>query len=119
MTLSEVRGEAALDLLADVMEPASVILDDEDVKNAFRANTNRIKTAALVLKKHKKEMLQILAAVNMTPVEDYRPNPYEVMRSTINVLSDPGLTDFFGSQVPKKAAVSSGPVSESTEAPKE
>lgn len=119
MTLSEVRGEAALDLLADVMEPASVILDDEDVKNAFRTNTNRIKTAALVLKKHKKEMLQILAAVNMVPVEDYKPNPYEILKSTIDVLSDRGLTDFFGSQVPKMDAVSSGPVSESTEAPKE
>ena len=119
MTLSEVRGEAALDLLADVMEPASVILDDEDVKDAFRANTNRIKTAALVLKKHKKEMLQILAAVNMTPIEDYKPNPYEILRSTIDVLSDRGLTDFFGSQAPKMAVESSGPVSVNTEAPRE
>ena len=119
MTLSEVRGEAALELLADVMEPASVILDDAEVRDAFRVGKNRIRTAAIVLKRHKKEMLEILAAVNMTPIEDYRPNPYEVMKSTISVLSDPGLTDFFGSQVPKKAVESSGPASESTEALKE
>ena len=118
-SLSEVRGEAALELLADVMEPASVILDDAEVREAFRVGKNRIRTAAIVLKRHKKEMLEILAAVNMTPVEDYRPNPYEVMRSTINVLSDPGLTDFFGSQAPKKAAGSSGPALAIIEAPKE
>lgn len=119
MTLSEVRGEAALELLADVMEPASVILDDAEVKASFQVEKNRFRTAAIVLKRHKKEMLEILAAVNLTPIEDYKPNPYEVMKSTIDVLSDPGLTDFFGSQAPKKAAGSSGPASESTEALKE
>lgn len=119
MTLSEVRGEAALELLADVMEPASVILDDDEVKASFRVEKNKFRTASIVLKRHKKEMLEILAAVNMTPIEDYRPNLYEVMKSTISVLSDPGLTDFFVSQAPKKAAGSSGPASESTEALKE
>lgn len=119
MSLSQVRGEAALDLLADIMEPASAILDDDEVKEAFRGNKNKLKTVYVVLKRHKSEMLQILAAVNQVPVDDYRPNPFEILKSTFEILTDPGLSDFFISQDLKMDAVSSGPASENTEAPKE
>ena len=115
MNLSQVRGEDALDLLADVMEPASIILDDEEVKNAFRNNKNKILTVRTVLKRHKAEMLEILAVVNQVPVEDYKPNPFEVLKSTLMILSDPGLSDFFTLQDQKTDAAFSGPASENTE----
>lgn len=120
MSLSEIRGESAIDLLADLMEPASVILSDEEVQKAFRTNGNEhVKTAIVILRRHGKETLEVLAAVNQTPLEEYDPNPWDILRSAVEVLADPGLTNFFTLQGQKKAEKSSGPVSGSTEDQKE
>ena len=38
MKLSEITGEAALDLLADIIEPAAEIMSDPKVKELFEKN---------------------------------------------------------------------------------
>ena len=47
--LSEIKGEEALDVLAEIIEPAAEIFTDENVKNALRGTT----LSALPVNSHK------------------------------------------------------------------
>ena len=52
MTLSDYKGEAALDLLAAVIEPAGRILSDPAVAAACRDQGTLLRGVSLALKKH-------------------------------------------------------------------
>lgn len=66
--LSEIKGEEALDVLAEILEPITEIANDEEVKAGFE--TNVAKSVSVALKKYKKEIIEIFAAINGTSVED-------------------------------------------------
>lgn len=66
--LSEVKGEEALDVLADILEPIVTIINDEEVKSGFE--TNVAKSVSVALKKYKTEILQIFASINGKSVEE-------------------------------------------------
>ena len=66
--LSEVKGEEALDVLAEILEPIVTIINDEEVKAGFE--TNIAKSVSIALKKYKTEILQIFASINGKPVEE-------------------------------------------------
>lgn len=66
--LSEVKGEEALDVLADILEPIVTIINDEEVKAGFE--TNVAKSVSVALKKYKTEILQIFASINGKSVEE-------------------------------------------------
>jgi hypothetical protein len=53
MKLSEYKGEQALDMLADLIEPAATIMADKEIANAVRANLPRIKIVKAAIKNHK------------------------------------------------------------------
>ena len=42
MKTSDIRGEAALDVLADIMEPASKILGDNDFKETVKSGISNL-----------------------------------------------------------------------------
>ena len=42
MKISDVKNEEALDLLADILEPASEIIADEEVKKAYKNKGNKL-----------------------------------------------------------------------------
>jgi hypothetical protein len=66
--LSEVKGEEALDVLAEILEPIVTIINDEEVKAGFE--TNVAKSVSVALKKYKTEILQIFASINGKSVEE-------------------------------------------------
>ena len=66
--LSEVKGEEALDVLAEILEPIVTIINDEEVKAGFE--TNVAKCVSVALKKYKKEILEIFASINGKSVEE-------------------------------------------------
>ena len=72
MKLSEYRNEAAIELLADILEPATKILADEKIKELI--NGPRISLIKYVLKNHKSEIIEILAIMDGVPVEEYECN---------------------------------------------
>ena len=49
MKLSEYQGEAALDILADLIEPAGEIMSDKEIGEVFKEN--RFKAIGLAIKK--------------------------------------------------------------------
>ena len=92
--LSEIKGEEALDVLAEIIEPAAEIFTDENVKKALKSES-RIKAAKIILKDHKKAILALMAALEETPVEEYKPTLLALPALIIGVLNDPELQNLF------------------------
>lgn len=93
MKISDFKGEAAFDLLADIIEPASKIFGDEEIRNIVTAKEGENKrdigkAAAAVCKKHKKEAIEILAAVTGQTPEEFNANPFEIIALVASLLSE-------------------------------
>ena len=93
--LSEIKGEEALDVLAEIIEPAAEILTDENVKNALKAENNKAKAAKIILKDHNKAVLTLMAALEGVPVEEYQPTLLALPSLILGVLNDPELNSLF------------------------
>ena len=92
--LSEIKGEEALDVLAEIIEPAAEIFTDENVKKALKSES-RIKAAKIILKDHKKAIITLMAALEETPVEEYKPTLLALPALILGVLNDPELQSLF------------------------
>ena len=110
MKLSEYQGEAALDLLADLIEPAGEIMSDKEIGDLFKKN--RLKAIALAIKNHKKAVIQILATMDGVPVDEYKCNVLTLPVKILEILNDPALVQLFTYQGQTGGAKSSGSVSE-------
>ena len=136
MRLSDYKGEEALDVLADIIEPLTFILADEEIqkmrqedqkrreeavknKKPFRS-TPMIKFVTPAIKNHKPEIIQVLARLNNQTPEEYTANlslvtlPLQVLE----FINDPEIQAFFTSQSqsPETPSASSGSATENTEA---
>lgn len=108
-------NEKALDVFADLIEPFTEILSDEGIKEAFKGNESKARIAKMAIKKHKKEVIQILAILDDVPVEEYKVNVFTLPAKVIEILNDPTFADLFTSQGQKKTEKSSGSAMESIE----
>ena len=113
MKLSEYQGEAALDLLADLIEPAGEIMSDKEIGEVF--NKNRFKAIGLAIKNHKKAVMQILATMDGVPVEEYKCNVFSLPVKILEILNDPDMIQLFQYQGQTGDANSSGSASENIE----
>ena len=113
--LSEYQDGDALDLLADIMEPAVVIMGDDDVRAAFDEGS-KIKGVSAAIKAHKAEVLQILARLEGVDVEEYHCNVFTLPGVILDVLNDRELLSFFTEQARMRTInASSGRATETTE----
>lgn len=112
--LSSYKDDGALDLLADIMEPAAAILADPAVKEAWKTG-NRLKVAKVAIKNHKAQVMEILAVMEGVPVEEYHCNVFTLPMRVIEVLNDQELLSGFTSQAQEMMqSLSSTPVTENT-----
>lgn len=112
--LSEYKDEEAIDLLADLLDPVVLIFAEPDIAS-FAQQKNYIKAIQVAIKKHKKEVMKIMAILEGVPVEEYHCNFVTLPKLLMDVINDPMLQDFFTSQVQTDLETSSGPVTETTE----
>ena len=112
MKLSEYHGEEALDLLADLIEPAGEIMSDKEIGEVFKKN--RFKAIGMAIKNHKKAVMQIMAAMDGVPVDEYKFNVFTLPLKILEILNDPDLIQFFTYQGQTGDANSSGSVSGNT-----
>lgn len=93
--LSEIKGEEALDVLAEIIEPITTIIQDEEVKAGFEKNV--AKCVAIALKKHKKEIIEIFACINGKSVEDTLDeiDILSLPSYIVDVLNEPALQSLF------------------------
>ena len=93
MKLSDYKNEDAVEVIADIIEPLSVIFTDEEIKN----EKNRMKAIAKALKKYKKEVIQILARIDGIPVDEYECNALTLPIKVLEVMNDKEVQDFLES----------------------
>ena len=113
MKLSEYQGEAALDLLADLIEPAGEIMSDKEIGEVFKKN--RFKAIGLAIKNHKKAVMHIMAIMDGVPVDEYKCNVFTLPAKILELLNDPALIQLFTYQGQTGDAKSSGSASENIE----
>ena len=100
MKITEYKGEDAVDLLADIMEPAMEIFADSEVFKLYEDGRVTIKDIKHLLKTHKKAVIEIMARVDGIPYEEYvkKVNIFTLPKKALELLSDKELMDFFASQ---------------------
>lgn len=116
MRLSDYKGEDALDLLAEIIEPASEIMADKEVARLIKTEGTPIfKIVKPMIKNHKAAIIQILATLEGEDVEEYR-NKVTVLtlpKKLLEMLNDTSLKELFQSQ--GQTLTSSGSATENTE----
>jgi hypothetical protein len=119
MKISDYKGEEAIELLADIMEPMAEILKDEEIrKMADTPGTPYIKIAQKLLKRHSKEVLHILALIDQEDPKKYKPNIFTLPMKLVELISMPEIKTLFTSQSQMNGEEHSGSATESTEAEK-
>lgn len=94
MKLSDYKDEAALDLLAELIEPASEILADAEVRKAAE-DGNRLRAVALAIKNHKRAVMSVLAALDGVPIEEYHCNVLTLPAKLVELFDDPDISQLF------------------------
>lgn len=110
--LSDFKGEDAINLWAELLDSATAIFTDPEVKETM--SKSKLEMAKTMLALHKKEVCEMLLAIDDTPVDGLN-----VLIRLVTILNeigeDPELQDFFGLQGRKETQESSGSAMETTE----
>lgn len=116
MKLSEFKGEDALDVLADIIEPATAILNDEAIRKAWGSGSNVAACIKIALKEHKKEILTIMAVLEQKPYDEFveTVNVLTLPVQLMQIMQDKELMSFFTGLQVTTAEESSGDVTEAT-----
>lgn len=112
--LSEIRGEDALDVLADILEPAAEIMTDKEIAKFVR-DKKPLKAVKLALKNHKKSVITILAVMEDEDPETYMPGLATLPVKLLELVNDPDMIQVFYSQGEMEGGTPSGSAMESTE----
>ena len=112
MKLSDLKGEKALDALADLLEPITEIVSDKEVVQLFRCE-KKVHAVSVAIKKHKKAVITILAITDGENPETYEPNILSLPAKALEILNDSNLMSLFQLQG-QNDKTSSGSAMEST-----
>lgn len=118
--LADVKGEAALDLVADLIDPVTEIMSDPVVAAAYRgtednpgSKANAIKVA---IKTHKKAITTILALMDEQDPKTYEPSAMVIPVRLLQILNDPDMNSLFTLPDQSSEENTSGSVSVNTKA---
>lgn len=114
--LSDYKGDEAIELWADLLDPISEILTDKEVALATKQGQAPIKIAKLILKSHKIEAADILLRIDPEPLDGFN-----IIMRLVNLLAEIGenseIKSFFGYAAQERMEnESGGSVMENTEA---
>lgn len=100
MKLSDIKGEEALDVLADIIDPATEIMSDKEILHIYQSGQSKIKLIKFMLKKHKKSVIEILAILNQEDPEEYteKINVLTLPMKLLEVVNDMELEEVFSLQ---------------------
>lgn len=117
MRLSDYKNEAALELFADMMEPAGKILADEEVKEAFSVQPlDKASVVKMLIKKHPSEVLEILRLIDGGDPDTWEISFLQIPVKLMELLKDPEVIMLFTPQGQKGESVVSGSATDSTKA---
>ena len=101
--LSEIKGEEALDTLADLLDPVSDVFSDEKFAEYIRKG-KKLQAIETALRYHKRSVLSILAILEGEDVKDYKPSLAKIPIMCLKLLNDPDLIAVFQSADPKNSS---------------
>ena len=109
MKLSEIKGEQAIEVIADLIEPITNIATDKNCADAFNATQKegetKEETAArhikekipYLMKAHKKDVAKIVGILEGKDPEEL--NILQIFTAVIELLNDKALMQLFSSAV--------------------
>lgn len=101
-------NEDALDLFADLLEPVAEILADEELVKTIRSDGKLVTAVKLAIKRHKREVVEILARLEDKAPEEYEVNLLALPVKLLNLLGRPEIKELFISQGQSDDAAPSG-----------
>lgn len=118
MKLSDFKGEEALDILADLLDPVAIIAGDKEVKAIYNSGRPKLYLVKYIIKNHKKEIIEILAILDKEDPATYAEKLTLITLPTkvIELFNDKDLQELFQSQSQMNEGTSSGSATEITEA---
>lgn len=121
MKLSEFKGDEALEVLADLVEPCVELFKDKELIRLVQKGETRAKGIAKALRDHKDEVFTILAITEGETVEEYRKkaNIMSLPKKLLEIFNDKELVGFLSEQAQMEAQTSFGLATESTEEEKQ
>lgn len=108
------KSEMALDTFADMLIPLSNILSDEKISEIYK-NEGKIAAVSAAIKKHKEDVISILAISDGVPVEDYEVSTLTLPAKVLKLLGSPEFSEAFTGQGQKKDERASGSATETTQ----
>lgn len=105
--LRDFKGEEALDVLADILEPSAEIMTDKEVAFLARAG-NRLGAVKLAIKNHKKAVIKILAILEGEDPLTYEPLLLTIPLKLLELFNDPDVVQVFTLQGQETEQESSG-----------
>lgn len=112
MKLSDFKGDEAIEVLADIMEPAVAIITDPEIRK-MSEDSNRWQIAMYMLKEHKDSILDMYEPLTRESREE--ATIPKLARLAMDIVFDKELTSLFSSQSQDGALKSSGSATENTE----
>lgn len=134
MKLSDVKGERVFDVIADIIDPIASIASDETASAMFRREkcpegmtaaqfvAERVrKSAPVLLKTYKHDIVTILSAIEGTDPKEYADslNLAKLLRDAAELLTDSTFLELFTSAQSKKTGTPSGSARANTKGRKE
>ena len=114
--MSERTNEERLDLLADMMDSAAEIFTDPEIQALTKKGASPIKYVKPAIKNHKAACIAVLAALEETPVDEYRvPAPGAFFMKVLGLFTRPEVQALFTSQGQKSGNAFSGSATANTE----
>lgn len=99
MKLSDFKGEKAIEVFADLLEPIAEILKDNEIVALVQTeNVKQIDVIKKILKGHSESVVQILAILEGEDPKTYQPNIIALPKKLIEIFNDEAFIDLFTSQ---------------------
>ena len=94
MKITEFENEQAIDLVADLIDPLTVILADPEVQR-INASEPKLALAKYILKHHKEGIVEIMARLDGADPKTYKFNPLTLVKKLLDLLSEPEIAELF------------------------
>lgn len=103
----ERNNEEKLELLADLLEPVSIILTDKEITGMIQKDdTKWVAVISAALRKHKKELVEIMAHIDGVEVDKYEVNLLKLPTRLMEFINRPEVQELFTGQSQIESAYS-------------
>ena len=113
MKLSDFKAEKAIEVIADILEPATMIIGDDGLRELRKNHATNMEIALFILREHPTEILEVYEPLMQESKEE--ATIPKLIRLILDILGDPDLMSLFQQQGQIEALIPSGSATENTE----